>query len=123
MKHVLLIACLNAVLALFRAGACVYGDSAVPQLSAGTAKVEITPSQESAVDLLGQRLSLRDPLYARVLVLKDENMSLAIVSVDLIVFASQKVITEAKSKWGVDHVILSATHTHAGPLYKLSPPC
>ena len=35
------------------------------------------------------------------------------MSVDLIVFSSLKVITEATKKWGVDHVILCATHTHA----------
>jgi hypothetical protein len=46
-------------------------------------------------------------------VLKDQKVSLAIVSVDLIVFSSLKVITEARKKWGVDHVILCATHTHA----------
>jgi len=81
---------------------------------AGTAKVEITPTADAAVDLSGKPLALRDPLYARVLVLKDKDVSIAIVSVDLIVFASKKVIDEAKAKWGVDHVILSATHTHAG---------
>lgn len=81
---------------------------------AGTAKAEITPTAETAVDLAGRALTLRDPLFARVLVLKDERVSLAIVSVDALVFASPKVIAEAKAKWGVDHVILSATHTHAG---------
>lgn len=83
-------------------------------LTAGTAKVEITPSAAEAVNLVGQRLELRDPLFARVLVLQDEHVSLAIVSLDLIVFASPRVIAEAKAKWGIDHVILSATHTHAG---------
>ncbi|MCE9608140.1 MAG: hypothetical protein K8U03_24910 [Planctomycetia bacterium] len=81
---------------------------------AGTAKVDITPTPETAVDLSGRHLAPRDSLYARVLVLKDGDTSLAIVSLDLIVFASPKVVAEAKAKWGVDHVILSATHTHAG---------
>ncbi len=82
---------------------------------AGTAKVEITPAAEQAVNLTGQPLQLRDPLFARVLVLKTPQTSVAIVSVDLIVFASRKVIDEAKKKWGVDHIILCATHTHAAP--------
>lgn len=86
----------------------------ISRFQAGTAKVEITPSEAAAVDLLGKPLRLYDSLFARVLVLQDEKTSVAIVSVDLIVFASQKVIAEAKAKWGVDHVILSATHTHAG---------
>jgi hypothetical protein len=85
------------------------------QLLAGTAKVEITPAAEQAVNLTGQPLQLRDPLFARVLVLKSPQTTVAIVSVDLIVFASKKVIDEAKAKWGVDHIILCATHTHAAP--------
>ena len=81
---------------------------------AGTAKVDITPPEVSAVDLLGKPLRIYDPLFARVLILQHEDVSVALVTVDLIVFASQKVIVQAKAKWGVDHVILSATHTHAG---------
>ena len=102
------------ILMLNVSGSMLRAEVDAATFQAGTAKVEITPSAESAVDLLGQPLRLRDPLFARVLVLKDEKLSVAIVSVDLIVFASQKVIAEARSKWGVDHVILSATHTHAG---------
>ena len=85
------------------------------QLLAGTAKVEITPAADQAFNLVGQPLQLRDPLFARVLVLKTPQTSIAIVSVDLIVFASKKVIDEAKAKYGLDHIILCATHTHAAP--------
>ncbi|QDU97135.1 hypothetical protein [Lignipirellula cremea] len=81
---------------------------------AGTAKVDITPDEADAVDLLGAPLELRDRLYARVLVLQSPQVSLAIVSLDLIVFSSPKVIAGAKEKWGVDHVLLCATHTHTG---------
>lgn len=108
------ITCLNVLLTLVGSDFVFASELTESSFQAGTAKVEITPSAESAVDLLGQPLRLRDPLFARVLVLKDEKVSIAIVSVDLIVFASHKVIAEAKAKWGVDHVILSATHTHAG---------
>ncbi len=82
-------------------------------LWAGTAKVEITPPEADAVNLAGQPLRARDPLFARVLVLKDSRTSVAIVSADLIVFASPKVVAEVKTQWGVDHVVLCATHTHA----------
>lgn len=88
--------------------------AAEPTFWAGTSKIEITPTAESAVNLVGQPLALRDPLFARVLVLKDSQTSIAIVSLDLIVFSSQKVIDTAKEKWGVGHVLLCATHTHAG---------
>jgi hypothetical protein len=83
-------------------------------LLAGVAKIEITPAADTAVDLLGRRLAPRDPLFARVLLLESGDTSLAIVSLDLIVFASEKVVAEAKRRWGVDHVVLCATHTHAG---------
>ena len=88
-------------------------DVNVPGFWAGTAKVDITPREDVAVDILGRSLKLRDRLQARVLVLKDESTSVAIVAADLIVFASPKVIAEANAKHGVKHVILSATHTHA----------
>jgi neutral ceramidase len=90
------------------------GDVSASALFAGTAKVEITPAANSAIDLLGRALSPRDPLFARVLVLKSGDVSLAIVSVDAIVFASPKVVSVAKAQFGITHVILSATHTHAG---------
>lgn len=110
MRH-FLIACLFVTLSL--AGWLNRADAAAEKFWAGTAKVDITPDEDVAVDILGKSLTLRDRLAARVLVLKDERTSVAIVSVDLIVFASPKVIAEAKAKFGVDHVILSATHTHA----------
>ena len=91
----------------------IHGKDETANLLAGTAKVDITPPEKDAVNLAGQPLRKRDSLYARVVVLKDQKVSLAIVSVDLIVFSSLKVITEATKKWGVDHVILCSTHTHA----------
>ena len=106
MKIHILIACLFASAIMAQEPA---------QLLAGTAKVEITPAADQAVNLVGQPLQLRDPLFARVLVLKTPQTSIAIVSVDLIVFASKKVIDEAKAKYDLDHLILCATHTHAAP--------
>ena len=91
----------------------IYGKDESQDLLAGTSKIEITPPEKDAVNLTGQPLLKRDSLYARVVVIKYQKVSLAIVSVDLIVFSSLKVITEAQKKWGVDHVILCATHTHA----------
>ena len=107
-----LIACLFASFV-----STLFAQDSAPLL-AGTAKVEITPTAEQAVNLAGQPLQLRDPLFARVLVLKTPRTSVVIVSVDLIVFASKKVIDEAKARWGVNHIILCATHTHAAPAAK-----
>jgi len=83
-------------------------------LSAGTARVDITPSPGAGVNLLGRPLKDRDRLYGRALVLSDGKTSLAIVSLDLILFSSARVVSEAKAKWKLDHVILCSTHTHAG---------
>jgi hypothetical protein len=99
------------------------------RLYAGTSKVDITPD-EAFISAKGESWRLPDPpavpdgkktppanihdnIFARVLVLKNGNATLAIVSLDLIIFSSKKVIAEAKEKWKVDHVILSSSHTHA----------
>jgi len=83
------------------------------RLYAGTAKADITPREEVAVNLSNRKLSIRERIDARVLVLKNDETSLAIVSLDLILFSSAKVVAEAREKWGVEHVILSSTHTHS----------
>ncbi len=100
--------------------------------SAGIAKVDITPD-EAFISAKGEswRLpdpptvaggkktppaNILDPIFARVLVLKSAETSLAIVSLDLILFSSKKVITEAKAKWKIDHVILSSSHTHTSTI-------
>jgi len=97
-------------------------------LYAGTAKADISPdraviSAEGMSFRLPDRIppgkkippdNIHDPLYARVVVLKSGDTTLAIVSLDLQFFSSAKVVAQAKEKWGVDHVILSSTHTHSG---------
>jgi hypothetical protein len=94
------------------AGVC--GATESGRLYAGTAKVDITPPAAGAFDLLGKPLAIQEPIFARVLVLKNKETSLAIVSMDLILFSSARVVAEAKAKWKVDHVLLCSTHTHAG---------
>jgi len=101
------------IMAAFGTGLGAYGANDDGRLYAGTAKADITPPEEDAVDLLGKKLKLRDHLYARALVLKSGDTSLAIVALDLILFASEKVVAEAKQQWGVDHVILCSSHTHS----------
>lgn len=81
---------------------------------AGTAKVDITPAPGSAVSLASQPLAPNDSLFARVLILKSGTISLAILSIDAIVFASPRIAEEAKARCGITHVIQSATHTHTG---------
>jgi neutral ceramidase len=85
-------------------------------MMAGTAKIDITPKQGEARDIRNRDLRLHDSLYARVLCLRQGGTTLAIVSLDLGIFASERVVREAKEKFGVDHVLLCCTHTHATPI-------
>jgi hypothetical protein len=95
-------------------------------LKAGTAKADITPPVGQPMGGFLGRLKkndgacegIHDRLFARVVVLDDGDTSVAIVAVDLLFFSSQRVVNQAKDKWNVDHVILSSTHTHAGPIPK-----
>jgi hypothetical protein len=81
---------------------------------AGVAKVDITPRIGRGLDGSERSQEMRDSLFARVLVLKNQHTSVAIVSIDSLVFASPVVAEEAKRQFGVQHVIQSSTHTHAG---------
>ena len=93
----------------------IEGEAATPSpLYAGTAIRDITPPEEDAIDLSNNPLTIHENAYARVLVLKTDDVSLAIVSLDQILFSSAKVVADAKAQWGVDHVILSSSHTHSG---------
>lgn len=97
-------------------------------LFAGMSRTDITPVEDTFIVPKGGcalRLpdgtpgektvskKVLDPVEARVLVLKNSETSLAIVTLDVVLFSSEKVIAEAKEKWGVKHVILSCTHTHS----------
>ncbi len=101
--------------------ACVLGGSPPVTgegLYAGTAKVDITcecPHQMGQY-IAGQYCTgIHDSVEARVLVLDDGETSIAIVAIDLGFFASDKVINQAKQLYGLDHVILSSSHTHSDP--------
>ena len=104
---------LLCVLIAFCSEACAANTPDAGAFWAGTSKVDITPEAEPILNEYSQPLTIRDHVEARVLVLKDGTSSVAIVSVDLLVFASAKVVEEAKRKWGVSQVVLSATHTHS----------
>jgi hypothetical protein len=99
-------------------GYCTQGQGG--GLYAGAAKVDITPPV--GIDMCGYgegilSQGIHDQLFARVVVLSNGRISLAIVSSDLVYLWSDRVIAEVKKKWKIDHVILNASHTHAGPHY------
>jgi hypothetical protein len=97
-------------------------------LRAGFASVEITPDEPCMLmgyDFRWKKLprghsGVRDPLYARVLVVTDGESPAAIVSCDLCVLHTdlatflREAIAE-QIETDADRVILATTHTHSGP--------
>jgi neutral ceramidase len=92
------------------------------KLEAGVASVEITPSSFGpmygyAHRKCGPANGTHDPLFAKVLVLAAGDSRLAIVTLDLGSIASQNLQREVSSKLGIPVLLLSASHTHSGPLF------
>lgn len=85
------------------------------RLRAGAAKVEITPKP---TDLTIATDSIRDPLYARAIVVDDGATCAVIVGLDL-GGASTPLVTEATTRASAatgcpaEHFLISATHTHS----------
>lgn len=90
----------------------------------GAATIDITPPVGTALDGYGGStdvsLGVHDPLYARALYLDDGTTQVALVVCDLIGIGSflsdraRELIAERPGIPGT-HVMVSATHTHAGP--------
>jgi hypothetical protein len=93
------------------------------QMRAGLAKVEITPPAKGtplsgyAARTSGS-IGVLDPLYAKALVLECGDKKLAIVTLDIIEFPSERVPREAKERFGVGLVLLASSHTHFGPNFQ-----
>lgn len=94
------------------------------QLLVGAAEVVITPPVGTWLEGYGARTSgsvgVHDDLHARALVLDDGTTSAAIVSCDLIGVdrhqtAAVRELVAAATDIPGSHVMVAATHTHAGP--------
>lgn len=60
--------------------------------------------------------SIHDDLYAKALFLKSEGTSVLLMAVDLCEVSDAPRIQEAlRAKLHIDHVLVTATHTHSGP--------
>lgn len=90
------------------------------ELSAGVVRIEITPPVGYIMGGYGERkgasTGVHDPLFATVLVLQADGISVAIISCDLRSFPSERIITLARERKLADHVLLAVTHNHSGPL-------
>lgn len=95
-------------------------EAAGKELSAGVARVEITPPvgyiMGGYAERKGVSTGIHDPLFATVLVLKADGISVAIISCDLRSFPSERVVRLARERNLADHVLLAVTHNHSGPL-------
>ncbi len=100
-----------------------WGNAWAEELKAGAAKADITPPVGHQLWGLASRVGpstgTLDPLYARVLVLKSDSSSLALVALDLGRTFDPEHMAELRSRVkrdsGVQHVIFAASHTHNGP--------
>jgi len=94
------------------------------RLLAGAYEIDITPPV--GIDLAGyfnvrKADSILDNLYAKSTVLKTDNTEVAITSCDLCVIPRELIlrIRDLASEWsGIpeDNIMVSATHTHTGPV-------
>lgn len=89
-------------------------------LQAGTARVDITPPAGHVMggyaNRQGPSKGVHDPLYATVLLLKSDETTVALISCDLRSFPSERIVNEARRRKLADHVLISVTHTHSGPM-------
>ncbi len=99
-------------------------NGASKSLRAGAAAVDITPTTPTSTIAGGfleaKATQVNDPLFVRAIVLDDQKTKIALVVVDTCMM-TQELIDNAKQlankKCGIaiDHMLVSATHTHSAP--------
>ncbi len=115
------VAGLLLLLALGLAGGGARAGEETP-LEAGLAVVDLTPAPGVALGGYAARwgrpsLAVHDAVEARALVLRQGDRSVALVSVDLVGVSRRvtELVRRRVADLGLDDVVLTATHTHAGP--------
>ena len=93
-------------------------------LSAGAAKVDITPPVGTPLAGYAKRrgkpsTGIRDPLYVRALALSDGEDTLLLISADLLVFTqplAERILRRISEENSIPRqgILLAATHTHSG---------
>ena len=99
----------------------------VAGLRGGAAKISLVPTSVIDVPMTGyargyeaRSKGLHDSLFARIVVLEEAGMIVAIASVDLIGFnvdrdPGEGRLTNLLQSMGIDHWFIVSTHTHGGP--------
>jgi neutral ceramidase len=94
---------------------------------AGTATINITPGTPVPMSGYGDRndpfKGIHDSLYATAVVFGEGSKRAALITADIIGFShrfSMETITKIEEATGIqhDHILLTATHTHGGPINK-----
>jgi hypothetical protein len=97
-------------------------------LQAGVSKVDVTPPIGFAMWGYGARhdapsVGVMDPLYAKVLVLKVGNESIAIVGLDIGRAPTRQSMAairkRVEAETGIKHLFIVGSHTHHGPVIEL----
>jgi hypothetical protein len=96
--------------------------SAEPELQAGVARVDVTPSALMpmygyANRKCGPANGTHDPLFAKALVLEAGDSRMAIVTMDLGSIVAENLRREVASKLNIPVLLLSASHTHSAPAF------
>src|SRR5258708_39489505 len=93
-----------------------------PPLLVGIAEADITPKidKDKPVYMAGfgnnrKATGVHDPLMARVIVFKQGDKKIALVSVDLVGFFHTYVTRVREQLKGFTYVLISSTHSHEGP--------
>ena len=88
-------------------------------LSAGTAKINITPKgpipMSGYPDRKDPSTGIHDPLFIRALVLDIDGYRVAIISCDLIKYCNKRVLDIAKKRFNISYLLICSSHTHSGP--------
>jgi Neutral/alkaline non-lysosomal ceramidase, N-terminal len=89
-------------------------------LTAGAAKLDITPANLTALNPIGGGTFSRvhDPIFVRVLVLNDGTTETALISADLIEAGEMTPVRRRiERELGIpfDHILITATHAHNAP--------
>jgi neutral ceramidase len=111
-------------LLLLAIAGCAAQDPAAPAMSAGVAKVKITPQQMSWMTGYGNRTKraekVHDDLHVRALALGDGRSRIVLVTADILGIPpvlNRAIRDEARRRHGLEDgdLLLVASHTHGGP--------
>jgi hypothetical protein len=94
-------------------------------LRAGVAVVDITPPVGevlSGYDVPRRSEVIHDRLFARVLVLRTEDTTVALITSDLYELYLPTLIQRIRRNLGIEHTILSSSHDHSAPVLTLYEP-